>query len=308
VLIGFHDAVSTPEACVLAIDALEKRYGDIDALAGATFAVHRGRILGFLGPNGAGKTTAMRCIFGLVEQDAGSVQWDGHPVTDAERLRFGYMPEERGLYPKMRVREQVVHFGRLSGLGAAEAGAATDTWLGELGLADRVDAKVEDLSHGNQQRVQLATALVHNPVVLVLDEPFAGLDPLGVASLSATLRELATEGAAIVFSSHQLDLVEDVCEDVAIIDQGRVVLTGNLDGLRAASTRRRLDVVVDGQSWFPDSSGETVVDNNGRPHTIVDRDAPVGELLAAASATGSVDRFVFEPPSLSDLFREAVAS
>jgi ABC-2 type transport system ATP-binding protein len=293
---------------MLSIDALEKSYGAIRALDGATFAVSRGRILGFLGPNGAGKTTAMRCVFGLVVPDAGQVTWEGHPVTAEDRLRFGYMPEERGLYPKMRVREQVIHFGRLSGLGSSEAVAATDSWLDHLGVGDRGDAKLEDLSHGNQQRVQLATALVHDPVVLVLDEPFAGLDPIGVESLSGTLRELAGRGAAIVFSSHQLDLVEDVCEDVAIINRGRVVLTGNLDTLRARSTRRRLDIVVDGRSWVPEGAGETIADDNGRPHTVVGRDAPVGEILAAASAAGTVDRFAFEPPSLSDLFHEAVST
>jgi ABC-2 type transport system ATP-binding protein len=293
---------------VLTIEALDKSYGDIRALDRASVSVSRGRILGFLGPNGAGKTTAMRCIFGLVEPDAGDVLWEGHPISDQDRLRFGYMPEERGLYPKMRAREQVIHFGRLSGLSAADAAAAADTWLEHLGVGDRGDAKLEALSHGNQQRVQLATALVHDPVVLVLDEPFAGLDPIGVESLSGTLRELAARGAAIVFSSHQLDLVEDVCQDVAIINRGHVVLTGNLDTLRARSTRRRLDIVVDGKSWVPESAGGTVVDDNGRPHTVVGRDAPLGEILAAASAAGTVDRFAFEPPSLSDLFHEAVAT
>lgn len=293
---------------MLSVESLAKRYGDIVALDGASFTVSRGRILGFLGPNGAGKTTAMRCIFGLVEPDQGQVRWDDHAVTDDDRLIFGYMPEERGLYPKMRVREQVIHFGRLSGLGRTEAAEATDRWLRHLGVGDRGDAKLEDLSHGNQQRVQLATALVHGPVLLVLDEPFAGLDPIGVESLSGTLRELATRGAAIVFSSHQLDLVEDVCQDVAIINRGQVVLTGDLDELRARSTRRRLDIVVDGRSWVPEGFGETVVDDNGRPHTAVGRDAPVGEILAAASAAGMVDRFAFEPPSLTDLFHEAVAT
>jgi len=293
---------------VLTIDVLDKSYGDIRALDRASFGVSRGRILGFLGPNGAGKTTAMRCIFGLVAPDAGEVRWDGHAITAEDRLRFGYMPEERGLYPKMKVREQVIHFGRLSGLNANDAAAATDLWLNHLGVGERGGAKLEDLSHGNQQRVQLATALVHDPVVLILDEPFAGLDPIGVESLSGTLRELAARGAAIVFSSHQLDLVEDVCQDVAIINRGHVVLAGDLDELRARSTRRRLDVVVDGRSWVPESEGVTVVDDNGRPHTVVGRDAPIAEILAAASAAGTVDRFAFEPPSLSDLFHEAVTT
>ncbi len=155
-------------------------------------------------------------------------------------------------------------------------------------------------------RVQLAAALVHDPVLLVLDEPFAGLDPLGVDALSATLQDLANNGIAIVFSSHQLDLVEDVSQDVAIINRGRVVLSGVLDDLKAASTTRRLDIVVNGDRWVPDSGGRVVTDDRGRRHTLVESDAPVGDILAAASSAGHVDSFSFEPPSLSDLFREAV--
>ena len=303
---GCKDDTRASEATILSIDALEKRYGDVVALAGASFAVAPGRILGFLGPNGAGKTTAMRCILGLVRPDTGEVRWQGRVVTDQDRLRFGYMPEERGLYPKMRVREQLVHFGRLSGLSAGAAGEATDSWLAVLGLAERANDKVDDLSHGNQQRVQLAVALVHDPVVLILDEPFSGLDPLAVVEVTGILRDLADRGAAIVFSSHQLDLVEDVVQDVAIIDRGRVVLTGELEDLKTRSSRRRLDVVVDGRPWVPNTSSVEIVDDQGSFHSIVGKDAPVEEILAAATAAGVVDRFAFEPPTLSDLFIEAV--
>jgi ABC-2 type transport system ATP-binding protein len=291
---------------VLEVRELHKRYGDVVALDGAAFVVAPGRILGFLGPNGAGKTTTMRVIFGLADPDAGDVTWAEHTITDADRRRFGYMPEERGLYPKMAVRQQVVHFGRLSGMGSQDAVAATDRWLARLGIDDRAESKVEDLSHGNQQRVQLAAALVHDPVLLVLDEPFAGLDPLGVDALSTTLQDLADNGTAIVFSSHQLDLVEDVSQDVAIINRGRVVLSGVLDDLKGASTTRRLDIVVDGDRWVPDSGGRVITDDRGRRHMLVETDAPVADILAAASSAGHVDSFSFEPPSLSDLFREAV--
>lgn len=248
----------------------------------------------------------MRCILGLVRPDAGEVRWQGRAVTDQDRLRFGYMPEERGLYPKMRVREQLVHFGRLSGLSSSAAGEAADSWLAVLGLAERASDKVDDLSHGNQQRVQLAVALVHDPVVLILDEPFSGLDPLAVVEVAGTLRDLADRGAAIVFSSHQLDLVEDILQDVAIIDHGRVVLSGELEELKTRSSRRRLDVVVDGRPWVSNTYSVEIVDDQGRFHSVVEKDAPVAEILAAATAAGEVDRFAFEPPTLSDLFREAV--
>lgn len=202
---------------MLHVEALSKRYGDIVALDAASFAVERGRMLGFLGPNGAGKTTSMRAILRLVDPDAGTVSWDGRPVDDPMRRRFGYMPEQRGLYPKMKIGDQVAWFGRLHGMTAPAAAAATAAWLERLALADRAGDPVETLSHGNQQRVQLATALVHDPDLLILDEPFSGLDPIGSKTMAGVLRERAAVGAAVLFSSHQLDVVEDLCDDVAII-------------------------------------------------------------------------------------------
>jgi ABC-2 type transport system ATP-binding protein len=187
---------------MLRIARAGKRFGDVQALDDCTFSISRGHMLGFLGPNGAGKTTAMRAIFGLVELDAGEVVWDEHPVGFSERLKFGYMPEERGLYPRMPVGEQIAYFGRLHGLSVTAARDATRAWLEQLGLADRATAKVEELSHGNQQRAQLAAALVHEPDLLVLDEPFAGLDPVAVQTLAAVLRAEAGRGAAVLFSSH----------------------------------------------------------------------------------------------------------
>jgi ABC-2 type transport system ATP-binding protein len=291
---------------MLSITDIHKRFDDVVALDGASFSVDRGRILGFLGPNGAGKTTMMRVIFDLIRPDRGEVNWDGAPVDAEARLSFGYMPEERGLYPKMKVGDQLVHFARLSGLTRNEATDAVHHWLGVLGLGDRVDAKLEELSHGNQQRAQLAAALAPNPKLLVLDEPFAGLDPIGVESLSDTLRELASNSVTIVFSSHQLDLVEDVCEDVAIIAEGRVVLAGRLADIKSASTSRRLTIAVDGAPWTPDLPGVEIVENKGDAHCVVPDDAPVAEILASAQQQGTVTSFAFEPPHLTDLFREAV--
>lgn len=291
---------------MLEVSNITKRYGDVVALDGTSFRVAPGRILGFLGRNGAGKTTTMRCVFGLVEPDEGTVLYHGQPITPDVRLRFGYMPEERGLYPKMPVREQLVHFGRLSGMPTAEAGASADRWLEHLGLTDRAGAKVEDLSHGNQQRVQLATAVIHDPEVLILDEPFAGLDPIGVASLTEVIREFAANGASILFSSHQLDLVEDVCEDIAIVHHGRVVEHGTLSDLREAANYRRLDVEVDGRPWHPDLDGVSTVRDGDRSHAIVPSELSVDRLLAMAREGGEITRFSYEPPGLSDLFRRAV--
>jgi ABC-2 type transport system ATP-binding protein len=294
---------------MLEIRDLSKRYGDVVALDGASFTAVPGRIVGFLGPNGAGKTTTMRCIFGLARPDRGETLWHANPIDRSTRLRFGYMPEQRGLYPRMRVGEQMSYFAQHHGMSARDANAATARWLDRLGLGDRIRDKLETLSHGNQQRVQLGAALVHDPELLVLDEPFSGLDPIGIATMTEILQERAAAGVGVVFSSHQLDLVEDVCEDVVIIARGRIVAKGAIDDLRAASGRRHLEVEVEGAgaSWLDGRDGATVVEQKGDlVRLLVPVDADLSGLLAAASAAGPVRRFAFQPPALSELFMEAV--
>jgi ABC-2 type transport system ATP-binding protein len=294
---------------MLEIVDLTKQYGPITALDGASFTAQPGRLVGFLGPNGAGKTTAMRCIFGLATPDRGHVSWRGQPVDRETRLRLGYMPEQRGLYPRMRVLDQLSYFAQQHGLSARDGRVAALRWLDRLGLTDRAASKVEDLSHGNQQRVQLAVALVHDPELLVLDEPFSGLDPLGIATMTEILRERAAAGVGVLFSSHQLDLVEYVCEDVVIISHGRIVAHGPIDELKAASGRRHLDVEVEGSdgSWIDGRPNLQVIERrNGRIRLLVPDTADLDSLLAAASAAGTVRRFSYEPPALSEIFMEAI--
>jgi ABC-2 type transport system ATP-binding protein len=294
---------------MLEIHDLSKAYGSVVALDGASFTVRPGRLVGFLGPNGAGKTTTMRCIFGLARPDRGTISWRGRPIDRDERLRFGYMPEQRGLYPRMKVADQLAYFAELHGLSAAEAKTNAARWLDGLGLTDRSGSKLETLSHGNQQRVQLGAALVHDPELLVLDEPFSGLDPIGIQTMSEILRQRAAEGVAVVFSSHQLDLVEDLCEDVVIINRGRIAAAGEIEELRAASTRRHLEVEVEGNAnrWLEGCPGLTVEEAEGdRVRLVVPADVDLGELLATASAAGPVRRFSFQPPTLSELFLELV--
>jgi ABC-2 type transport system ATP-binding protein len=294
---------------VLSLVDIQKRFGDVQALDGCTFSVERGRMLGFLGPNGAGKTTTMRAIFGLIEPDAGEVVWDGRAVRLEDRLRFGYMPEERGLYPRMPVVEQVAYFGRLHGMDREAARSAAETWLERLELADRGAAKLEELSHGNQQRAQLAAALVHAPDLLVLDEPFAGLDPVAVQMLAEILGREAERGAAVLFSSHQLDLVEDICEDVVIIDHGRVVATGKLEALRRRSRRRRIEIRLDGAParWQPHVAGvELLARHDGTVRLAAEREVDPELVLAEAEQTGHVVGFSYGPPTLTELFLELV--
>jgi ABC-2 type transport system ATP-binding protein len=294
---------------MLRIDSATKRFGDAPALTDCSFAVPRGRMVGFLGPNGAGKTTAMRAIFALLELDAGDVLWNGCPIGFSERLRFGYMPEERGLYPRMPVGEQVAYFGRLHGLSAVAARTAARRWLERLDLADREAADVDELSHGNQQRAQLAAALVHEPDLLVLDEPFAGLDPLAVQTLADVLHGEARRGAAVLFSSHQLDLVEGICEAVVIIDHGRVVATGDVDDLRRRSRHRLIALHLAGAppDWLPATPGiELLERRNGNLRLAANRDVDPERVLAAAEEAGDVIHFSYGPPSLGELFLELV--
>lgn len=295
---------------MLEIDDLHKRYGDIVALDGCSFAVEPGRMVGFLGPNGAGKTTTMRAVFGLLKPDSGEVRWQGKPIDGAAKARFGYMPEQRGLYPKMKVKEQLIYFARLHDMERSAAADAAEKWLTDLGLADRMDDPLESLSHGNQQRVQLAAALVHDPELLILDEPFNGLDPLGAETMSSVLRRRAAEGAAVVFSSHQLELVEDLCEDVAIIHNGRIVLEGNVHDLKVGSDRRMVELELSESQMEVVSELAGVIDSrfDGQRHVLtITRGTDVRRLLATLQDSAHLDHFVFTTPSLADLFKEAVA-
>jgi ABC-2 type transport system ATP-binding protein len=295
---------------MLTFDGATKRFGGRLALDGCSFEARPGRLTGFLGPNGAGKTTAMRAVFGLVALDAGSVRWRGAPIGPQARARFGYMPEERGLYPRMQVRDQLVYLGRLSGRSRRDVGRTVDAWLDRLGLAARAGDRLDALSHGNQQRVQLIAALVDDPELLVLDEPFAGLDPLAMTSMSDLLSEVAAAGATVLFSSHQLDLVEDTCEDVVIIDRGRIVRAGELAELRAAVPQRFVSVRYRGRApdWATLPAVEVVEQDSDRARLRVDRDVDLAALLTLAGRTAEVISFAYEPPSLPELFREAVAA
>ncbi|MGA7835292.1 MAG: ATP-binding cassette domain-containing protein [Acidimicrobiales bacterium] len=294
----------------LELVGLRRTYGTVVALNDLSFEVPSGKVAGFLGPNGAGKTTTMRAIFGLTDLDSGEVRWNGAPIGRDDRRRFGYMPEERGLYPSMLVGEQLEYLGRLHGLSAAGAASSTADWLERLGIAERRNAKVESLSHGNQQRVQLIAALVHNPELVVLDEPLSGLDPSGIDSIGEVLVERAHAGCCVLFSSHQLDQVEDLCEQVTIIDHGRVVASGTVDEL-ATRGERRLVVRVEGDrtaGWATRLAGVTVSEvDGGLVRLVLDDVVDSDVVLRAAMAAGKVTEFSFERRRLSEVFREVVA-
>ena len=294
----------------LELDGLTRRYGSLTALDHLSFSVSPGHVTGFLGPNGAGKTTTMRAVFGLTALDAGSIRWDGAPVRTPQRRRFGYLPEERGLYPGMRIGEQVEYFGRLHGMSPAAAAAGARAWLDRLGLSDRAADKVETLSQGNQQRVQLAVALVYDPDLLILDEPLSGLDPAGIDAMSEVLTEQARAGKCVLLSSHQLDLVENLCQSVVIIDHGRLVASGDVDDLTTRG-RRRLVVRVAGDrdgGWARALPGVTLSEvDAGAVRLVLDATADSQRVLGAAMAAGPVTEFTVRRRSLSEVFREEVS-
>jgi ABC-2 type transport system ATP-binding protein len=295
---------------MLGFDGATKRFGPVTALDGCTFAARPGRLTGFLGPNGAGKTTAMRAVFGLVELDAGKVRWQGRRVCAAQRARFGYMPEERGLYPRMRVRDQLMYLGQLCGRGARDVAYSVDGWLERLGLAGRAADRLDALSHGNQQRVQLIAALVGDPDLLVLDEPFSGLDPIAMDAMGELLSDVAADGVTVLFSSHQLDLVQDLCQDVVIIDHGQIVLEGDLAELRAKVPQRFVDIRYRGPApdWPKLAHLELVESKDGQARLRVGCDTDLAAVVAAARDRADIVAFTYQPPTLSELFREAVAA
>ncbi len=307
---------------MLELDGLTRRFGDLTALDGLSFTVRPGQLFGFVGSNGAGKTTTMRIVMGIDDPDEGEVRFAGTRLTTARRERFGYMPEERGLYPKVPARRQLTYLGRLHGMSRADAARAADTLLERLGLAERGGDAVEKLSLGNQQRVQLAAALIHDPDLLVLDEPFSGLDPIGVDALAGILVERAAAGTPVVFSSHQLDLVERLCDAVAIIHAGRLVAEGTVDVLRDGAAgpvvRIELDAPaasVGGAPTFDPSRLRGVVGVStpaaGTWHVELapDADAVVMDaLLDAARAAGHVRHYGRWRPSLTERYRQVVGA
>jgi ABC-2 type transport system ATP-binding protein len=292
----------------LEIDGISKRYGQTVAVQDLTFEIHAGELFGFVGRNGAGKTTTMRIVLGVLAPDAGVVRWLGVPLTFDARRRIGYMPEERGLYPKMRVAEQLAYLGELHGMTGAEAREAALGWLDRFGLTDRRDAELQALSLGNQQRVQLAAALVFGPDVLVLDEPFAGLDPVAVDVMAGVLRERADAGVPVIFSSHELELVERLCDRVGIVDHGRMVACGTVGELRAGGQERRwIDVPRAPDGWKPGVAGVRLVQADGT-RRLFELDPGVDDqaLLRAALAMGPVREFERVEPTLGELFRTAI--
>lgn len=292
---------------MLRLDGIHRSFGDRLVLDDVDFTVERGRLTGFVGGNGAGKTTTMRIILGVLSADSGSVTLDGAPLGDEARRHFGYMPEERGLYPKMRAAEQLAYLARLHGYDRRDADRRARELLERLDLGARADDALESLSLGNQQRVQIAAALVHDPEVLILDEPFSGLDPLAVDTVVAVLAERAAQGVPVLFSSHQLDVVERLCDDVVVIAGGRIRAAGEREQLRQAYAEPRYEIDSGGDmGWLRDEPGVSVVEFAGGWALFDADEAAAQRVLRAALDRAPVRTFAPVRPTLAEIFRDIV--
>ncbi|WP_404312461.1 ATP-binding cassette domain-containing protein [Agrococcus terreus] len=292
---------------MLSLHAISRSFGGHRALSDVTFDVHAGRMTGFVGANGAGKTTAMRIILGVLAPDGGEVRWDGRPITADDRAQFGYMPEERGLYPKMQVKEQLVYLARLHGMDARTAATRADDLLERLGLGERGGDTLESLSLGNQQRAQIAAALVHDPTALVLDEPFSGLDPMAVEVTLEVLRDVARSGAPVLFSSHQLDVVERLCDELVILADGQVRAAGTRQQLRERHSSPEWVLETDDAGFVRGIPGIEVLEfDGGFVRFAADDAAHADRVLREAIERGSVRSFAPSVRPLTEIFQEVV--
>lgn len=296
----------------LVVDRVSKRFGNVLALDNASFSVEPGRIFGLLGANGAGKTTCMRIVLDILRPDSGSITWRGSPNTELPRRTWGYLPEERGLYPKMRVGEQLRFLASLYGVGDAVARAEIDEWLERFRIPDYRDRRVEELSKGNQQKIQFIAAILHDPEVMIMDEPFSGLDPINVRLLKEAFLAMRERGKTLIFSTHQMETVEELCEAIAIIDRGRVVVHGSVRDVKRAMGRRVVRLATDGDdSFVAGLAGLGGVTVSARRADFVELqltgDTDPETILRAALDRGErVTRFEIAEPSLEEVFFEHV--
>ncbi len=292
----------------LVLRGVSKSFGDVHAVLDLDFAVKAGSVFGLLGPNGAGKTTTIRMIMDIIKPDTGVISLLGETDPERRRDRIGYLPEERGLYRRMKVRELLLYFARIHGMSGNEARADADRWLERLGLSEWADAKLEALSKGMQQKVQLVATILHRPEAVILDEPFSGLDPVNVDLVKEILLELRDRGTTLLLSTHQMEMVEKLCDSICLINRGRAVLKGGLQEIKAGFGTRAIQIEYDGSASFH-RNRELIEksDDTGRYMEIVPReDIEPHRILEAASAEVRIRRFQVMEPSLHRIFVETV--
>ena len=286
----------------LELSEIYKSFGPKKVLKGVSFAAESGKAFGLLGRNGAGKTTSIRILMDVFPADSGQVLIDGGPV-DYNRIKIGYLPEERGLYPKKKIIDQLVYFARLQGLERRAAVQAADHWLRRLGMSEYRDKRLDTLSKGNQQKIQLVTALAHDPKIVILDEPFSGLDPVNAQLLKDVVKEEIGRGKIVLFSSHQMNYIEEFCDHIAILKDGQIVLGGDLKEIRRSYPRNRLVIRSTEAARIAAEQGVTLTDSDALLYTLTEpaEKAAVMQMLASRYDVDEIR--VFEP-SLNDIFVE----
>ncbi|HKN09469.1 MAG TPA: ATP-binding cassette domain-containing protein [Pseudomonadota bacterium] len=287
---------------------VSKRYDGVTAVDDLSFEVAPGRIFGLLGPNGAGKTSTLRMMLGIMLADSGTVRMFGEELGRRNLRRAGYLPEERGLYGKMTVRENLSFFAQLSGLDGGQAGRKAQAWCERLGIHDRLDSKVDELSKGMQQKIQFAAAVIHDPEFIVMDEPFTGLDPVNVNELKNVLIEFRAQGRTIVFSTHRMDQVEQLCDSICLIDRGRCVVQGGVREIKSRYRANCVEIDCDGDGNFLESS--PLVDSWKRHSGFIEVRLSAGAdpqaLLRIAAAGSTVRRFEIKEPSVEQIFIDLI--
>jgi len=288
----------------LQIENVTKKFGNFTAVKDLSMRVNQGSMYGFLGANGAGKTTTFRMILGLLDSTEGSITWNGKPITYANSTHIGYLPEERGLYPKMKVEDQLIYLGQLRGMKKNDAKTASYKWLERFEIPHYAGKKVEELSKGNQQKIQVIASLLHKPTLMILDEPFSGLDPVNVELLKKAILDVQKEGATIVFSSHRMDHVEELCEHLSIMHHGEAIVNGSLRDVKRGFGRQNVRLKADFDlSFLQEIEGVTSYKQTieGGIFQIAE-ERIAHELLGSALSKGDIRHFAIEEPSLQDIF------
>lgn len=292
----------------LHINNITKYFGNKAAVRDLTLNIENRQIYGFLGANGAGKTTMFRLILGILEASKGTILWDGEPINYSNSDRIGYLPEERGLYAELPVKQQLIYFGELRGMARELAANKIDEWLKRLHITSYANRKLQELSKGNQQKVQFISAVLHSPDLLLLDEPFSGLDPVNVEMLKGAVKYMADEGTTILFSSHRMEHVEELCESLCLLDKGEAILEGNLNSIKRDYGKKNLHIKTNVELEFLNSYPQvkSIIPKADKTIIQLNDDESIQDLLAAVIGKGEVTHFSLEEPSLNEIFIEKV--